>query len=114
MYGPARPRVFELLLEALGEPESVEVKIPVEDWRAVAEVAEVAERGVEERALVSFKCKLSADKALDLYRRYCEPGGGVRIWSFRAKWCAEGCKVLFNGFRLRMSASELADGSSAC
>lgn len=109
VYGPAEPRVFELLLDALGEPESVEVRLALKDWRSVAEVAEVAGAGVEGLALVSFKCKPGANGALELYRRYFEARAGAKVWSFRAKWQTGEYDAVFNGFRLRIVASELAD-----
>jgi len=108
---PAEPNVLKQVLDVLGEPSDVEVEASIED----EELRKILKLDEMEHLTVKYRCRLTAEKVLELYKEYYEGYvGGTKAkarvkeglkatLSFKARWYLDGLSAEFDGFKLRLS-----------
>ena len=108
---PAEPEVLKQILDALGEPRDLEVRISIRDER----LKELFKLEEVKWFTIQCTCRPKAERVLELYREYYEDYVNVSkgailqvnekprtISHFKAKWYVDGLSAEFDGFKLKI------------
>ena len=108
---PAKPEVLKRILDALGEPKDLEVRISIRDER----LKELFKLEEVKWFTIQCTCRPKAERVLELYREYYEDYVNVSkgailqvnekprtISHFKAKWYVDGLSAEFDGFKLKI------------
>ena len=108
---PAEPEVLKQILDALGEPRDLEVRISIRDER----LKEIFKLEEVKWFTIQCTCRPKAERVLELYKEYYEGYVNVSkgailqinerprtISHFKAKWYVDGLSAEFDGFKLKI------------